>query len=175
MSTPYGVGHRADRVSVLTHDLQGDPLTDAALRVRIDQQREVGMGMDVDEPRRQGHTRQVDLLRPGGGDRSHLGDTITRNRNVQLQPGCARTVEHRGSAQHKVRLGHIARLRPGARIGRCRDCDTRPGPDPGPLPIIPASGEAESEGSGRSRCADQTTGLYEGATFQDESPSSSGP
>ena len=32
-----------------------------------------------------------------------------------------------------------------------------------------------SEGSGRSRCADQTTGLYEGATFQDESPTSSGP
>ena len=122
------------------------------------------MGVDVDEPWCQRHPRQVDLLGPGRGDRSHLGDTITRDRNVQLPPRRAHTVEHRSAAQHEVGGG--------TRRGR----GTRPGrPSVGSFPTGAASCEADSQSSGRSGRTDQTTGLYEGATFQDESPSPSGP
>ena len=152
-----GFGHRTHRVSVLAHDLQRDPLTDAALRVRVDQEREVGMGVDVNEPRSQSHPGQVDLLGPGRRDPSHFGDTITRDRNVQLHPGRARTVEHRSAAQDQVRLGSGADPR--------RDSGGILGGDPA---SDAASGKAEAQSSGRPGCTDQTTGSNEGATFQNE-------
>ncbi len=144
-ATEPGVRHRTDRASVLAHDLQRDPLTDAALRVRVDQEREVGMGVDIDEPGRQGHSGQVDLLGPGCQDPSHFGDTITRDRDIDLHPGSARPVEHRRAAQDEVRI-----------------C---PGADP---PAGAASGEADSHSPDRPSRTDQTTGPYEGTTFQNE-------
>ena len=91
---------------------------------------------------------------------------------TQLHPGRACTIEHHSTPQHEVGRGR--RARPGPRLR------TRPGSGPGrdrgsAFPTVAAPGEAESQGSCRSGCADQTTGLYEGATFQDEFPSPSGP
>ena len=121
------------------------------------------MGVDIDEPRRERHSRQVDLLRPGRRDPSHSGDTIARDRDVHFQPGRARTVEHRGAAQHEIRVGPRAhpRIRSGTGAG-------------GDAPTHAVPRESESQRSGRSDRPDQATSSYEGTTLQDEASSRTG-
>ena len=58
-----GTGDGRAAMAALADDLGGDPLVDLALRPPVDQQREVGVGMQVDESGADGKPVQLDALR----------------------------------------------------------------------------------------------------------------
>ena len=99
---------RRDREAAMADDLGGDALSHLRVRRRIDRQREVRMGLDVDEPGTDHEPSGIDRLprraRQGRADRR---DAAAYNGEVGGPPGRPAAVEYRAAADQDVR-GHGA-------------------------------------------------------------------
>ena len=104
----------------MADDLGGDALAHLAFGLRIDRQREIGMGFDVDKTRRDREPRGVDDLARGAGNAAaDRRDAAARDRQIIAgDAGIAGTVEQDSAADddvvHRARLSWIG----GAASGR---------------------------------------------------------
>ncbi len=110
--------HGCDREAAMADDLGGHALAHLALGLGIDRQREVGMGLDVDEARRHREAFGVDHL---GGVACELhadgGDAAVADRDVASCAGRSAAVEQQAAADEDV-VGHGRILPRRRRLGR---------------------------------------------------------
>ena len=108
---------RRDREAAMADDLRGDPLAHLALGLGIDRQREVGMGLDVDEAGRDHEACRVDHL---GGVAANVspdgGDAAVADREIARLAGGAAAVEQQAAADENVVHADILPWR--RRVGR---------------------------------------------------------
>ena len=92
--------HRRSGVAAVAHHLRGDPLTDLAFGQRVQREGEVGVGVDVDEPRSNDLSRGIDLpLRLSVSAVSHGSDAPISNSNVRPPRRCPIPVNHQSTTK----------------------------------------------------------------------------
>ena len=92
-----------DREAAMADDLGGHPLAHLAFGLGIDRQREVRMGLDVDEARRHGEPRCVDGLAGGLFDApADRGDTAVADGDVARRAGRSAAVINQPAADQDV-------------------------------------------------------------------------
>ena len=93
-----------DAPAAVPADLGGDSLPDFTLRLRIDKQVNIGVGVDIDESRRNRQTAGVDDLpcMLCGNAPANLHDTVAQNGDIRLDSGTAETVIHCPAPYHEV-------------------------------------------------------------------------
>ena len=95
--------HRRDREPAMADDLGRHALAHLALGLGIDRQREVGMGLDVDEAGRDREPGGVDHLRcVRGRDRADRRDPAVADGKVARHAGLAAAVEQEAAADQNV-------------------------------------------------------------------------
>ena len=110
-----GEGRIADRraaVAAIADHFEGHPLADRAHRARVDQQGEVRMAVDVDEPRRDEEPGRIEHRRAFRGRQRPLdaGDASAGHLDVGLDRRPAAAVENRAAPDDEVRRhGHTLR------------------------------------------------------------------
>ena len=110
--------HRRDRKSAMADDLGGHALADLAFGLGIDRQGEVGMGLDVDEARRDREPCGVDGPAGIGRDlRPDGGNAAVRDREIARNAGAAAAVEQEPVADQEV----AAHARASCFTRRCAD------------------------------------------------------
>ena len=93
---------RRDRKSAVADDLGGDALAHLALSLGIDRQREIRVGLDVDEAGRDGEAGRVDGFACGIGDVPDRRDAIAVDGKIALDAGIAGAVVKRSAADQDV-------------------------------------------------------------------------
>ena len=97
------------REPAMADDFGGDPLAHFAFCLGIDRQREVGVGLDVDEARRNGEAPGVnDLLRRFGELRSDRNDAAVLDCHIARHAGGSAAVVKEAAADQDVRHGKLA-------------------------------------------------------------------
>ncbi len=95
--------HRRGAEAALTDDLRGHALADLAVGAAIDQQREVGMGVNVDESRRHRQARGVQaLLGRCLAQVANGGYAVTANADICRKGIGARAINDVGAVAQNV-------------------------------------------------------------------------
>ena len=93
-------------MAAIADDLERDALVDRACRARIDQQRVVGMAVDVDEAGRDDETGGIDTWRIRGNlRRTDRGDAVALDQDIGNDRRAAGAVMHLAAADQAPSLG----------------------------------------------------------------------
>ena len=93
----------------MADDFGGDALPHLAFGLGIDRQREIGVGLDVDEARRDGEAGGVDGFLCRAADAANRGDTAVLDRQIADDARTAAAVVDRPAADQYV-VGHTLSL-----------------------------------------------------------------